>query len=85
MNIVKWLSNIAGSFQPAYDKVKALKFPPEVDKLIDSMWAGLGKDLQDSIWNFLKVVVEKYGEEAAKELLRRILEGIKAKGYIITS
>lgn len=85
MNIVDWLTNIAKSFQPNYDKIKSWKLPTEVDKLFDSMWNNLGPELQGVIWNFLKVIYEKYGEEAAKEILKRILEGIRAKGYIITS
>lgn len=83
MNIVKWLNNIADSFQPAYDKIKRWKLPPNVDKLFEEMWDNLAPSIQTAIWNFLKMIYEKYGEEAAKDLLRRILEAIKIKGYVI--
>ena len=80
----KWLSNIAGWFQPTADKIRAWKLPPAVDKLFEEMWGNLSPAIQTAIWNFLKVMYEKYGEEAAKELLRRILESIKLKGYIVS-
>ena len=82
MGLVKWLENIAKSFQPSYDRIKQWKLSPTVDQLLDNIWASLPKEVADLIFNLVKSFYEKYGKVAAEDILRRILESIISKGYI---
>lgn len=83
---MNWLKNLYAkfAFQQRYDAIKAWKLNADVDRLFEEVWNKIAPSIQTAIWNFLKVMYEKYGEEAAKELLRRILDSIKSKGYIIS-
>lgn len=77
MDIKKWLLNIANSFQPAYDKIKAWELSPSLEKAFDEIWDKLPKALQDAAFKFLKEAYDKYGEEYAKKLLEKVLEWFK--------
>ena len=82
MNLTKWLKDIASVFQPAADKIRAWKLPPDVDKLLDETWENLPKTIQTALWNFLKVMYDRYGEEVATILLRNLLGSLKTQNFI---
>lgn len=77
MNIKNWLENIAGSFQPAYDRIKSWSLSPEVDKLLDDVWAKIPKALQGSIFKLVKELYDKYGKELAAEIIKKIMKTLK--------
>ncbi len=68
------LQNLAGWFQPAYNKIKAWDLPPEVDKLFENLWKVLSPDIQKAIWHTLRVMYNKFGKERAKEMLEAMIK-----------
>ena len=85
MNLISWLKEVAGSFQPAYDKIKAWKLTPAQEALLDSIWKNLSPALQKTLWAFVALIFTKYGPDAAKKILESILSGIKREGWVIES
>jgi len=75
--IKDWLNDVALSFQPAYDRIKAWKLSPEVDALLDKVWSVIPVALQEAVFRFVKEVYDKYGKELAEDLLKRLIEAIK--------
>ena len=79
MNIINWLKNIASSFQSNYDKIKAWHLPDNVDKLFDEIWENLPKNIQKALWDLVKKIYNKYGEEFAVMILEVLLGSLKKK------
>ena len=79
MSLKSFLENIAKSFQPTYDKIKAWKLPPQVDKLFDEIWKELPKKIQNALWDLVKKIYDEYGEELAIALLASLLPILKGK------
>jgi len=73
MSIKEWLNKIAKSFQPAYDKIKGLKLPKEIDNMLDLIWDNLSPALQNALWKFIENLIREYGEEKAREMLELII------------
>lgn len=82
MNLVKWLNDIAEIWQPAYDKIKSWKLPPEINKKFDEIWENLPKQIQKALWELLKKIYDKYGEEAAIVILGNLLGSLKTQIWI---
>ena len=74
MDIKAWLQNIASSFQPAYDKIKAWHLSPEVDSLLEEIWKQIPKAWQDMVYKELKKLYEEKGVEVAEKLLKKFIE-----------
>ena len=74
MNI---LNKIASWFQPTYSKIEALKLPMNVKMALDAVWDNLSPALQKALWNFIALIIAKYGEEKGKEILSKILPNLQ--------
>lgn len=83
MSIVDTLKKIAGWFQPNYDALKAMKWSPAQQELIDSIWDNLAPTIQKALWSLVALILAKYGPEAAQSLLATVLSEIRKKGWVI--
>ena len=83
MSIKSWLENIAKSFQPKYDEIRAWKFTPAQQELVDSIWANLGPTIQKSLWALITIVITRYGPETGQKLFQSILDNLKKQGVEI--
>jgi len=79
MNIINWLKNIASSFQPAADKIRKWHLSPELDETFNSIWENLPKNIQKALWDLVKKIYDKYGEEFAVMILEVLLGSLKKK------
>ena len=70
MNILK---KISGWFQPAYNKLIALDWPPEVKKMIDGIWNGLSPEIQKALVALIIAIYQKYGQKKAQEILNSVI------------
>jgi len=77
VNIKKWLQNIADSFQPAADRIRAWKLSPEIDELLDKVWMALPKTVQDAAFKFIMSIYNKYGKEKAAKIIADIVRALR--------
>ena len=74
MGIKKTLSNIAGWFQPQYQRINDWDLP-WLRKICQGLWEVLDDKLKKSVYNIAIALYSKYGEAKAKD----IMEGLKKK------
>lgn len=82
MNL-NWLKKLYKklAFQNTYDKIKAWKLPPNIDTLFDEIWENLPKSIQNTLFDLIKKIYDKYGVDFAIILLEKILGGMKTRLY----
>ena len=79
MSMKSTLNKIAGWFQPAYNKLKAMKLPKPVDDALDAIWDNLSPAIQKAIWDFIKKIVKELGEDKAKAMLTTIVGNLQSE------
>lgn len=79
MSIRNLLNKIWPKFQPAYDSIKAWKLSPQLEQMLDDVWDNLPQDIQKAAYGLLKACYDKWGADLAKDLLARLLVGLKNK------
>ena len=81
MDIKKTLSNIAGWFQPAYNKIEKWDCP-WLREICKDIWADLPDNIRKVIYNFSVVVtdaaVTKFGAEGEKKA-QELIQAMKDK------
>ena len=69
-----FLGKIASVFQPAYDKIKAIKPDPKIQEAADKIMDMLPDFISDAIMAEIYKCYKKYGKEMAEKLIRDIAE-----------
>lgn len=68
MSIKSVLEKIAGSFQPAYDRIAKWDCPP-LREFNRKLWDSLTTEMQAGISALATALYKKYGEQAARDIL----------------
>jgi len=66
--LTRVLNKIAGSFQPAADRVQAMDFSPRVKTLLQRMAEGLPKTISTAVLTYLEKVLAKEKDREVKDM-----------------
>ena len=81
MGFRNFLARIAKSFQPAYDKIDAMDFPPEIkeklQQLADVLPEKIKKELTQKVLWFCTTAMKKYGKKFVQSTLNIIVDFLK--------
>ncbi|MFH1231876.1 MAG: hypothetical protein V1709_10315 [Planctomycetota bacterium] len=80
---MNWLKKLYEklAFQSRYDKIKLWKLPDDVEKLFDETWDNLPKNIQKALWELIKRLYDRYGEEFAIIILQKLLGSLKTQVF----
>lgn len=73
MSVKSVLSDIAGWFQPNYDKIAAWKLSAEQKDLLDDIYDKLPASITKALGSLVVLLGSKYGVDAAKKFLAKVL------------
>jgi hypothetical protein len=79
---MNWLKDLYAklSFQSRYDRLKAMKWTPAQQQMIDEIWELLGPSIQKALWALVTIIISKYGPEVGQRLFQSILDNLKKQG-----
>ena len=79
MWIANVLNRIAGSFQPAADRIQAMDFSPRVKKVLAQMAEGLPKEIVKGLLLFLEKLLREEKDKNVQEMtVIELLQALKA-------
>lgn len=76
MNIKERMAQIAAWFQPAYNKIEKWDCPM-IRELCKVIWPLLDDKIKKALYDFIMLLIEKYGEEKAADIVRPMLSRLK--------
>jgi hypothetical protein len=79
---MNWLKELYAklAFQNRYDQIKAMKWTPAQQQMIDDVWELLGPSIQKALWALVTIIISKYGPEVGQKLFQSILDNLKKQG-----
>lgn len=71
MGLKKTLNDIAGWFQPAYNKIDKWDLP-WLRTLCGELWELLDENLKKALYNLITGLADKYGEKKARAIMETL-------------